>query len=290
MRTSHRKAVLLVIAAATVSTVATQARAWDTNPLHGVVVKQHHLCGADDLHEGAIQGDVPKADQTSGRAQKGYNCGLALLGYTALDKDGRPNQNANMAWAGHCAYVASSGGAAIAPQSKPSPPPGSGVAVVSVSPEGVPTHVATLETPGAVATTETINAVTTPSGRRILVVGQYGNDVVSDPKPMDVYDVSDPDCSKFRHIPNPQFPNDKTKATYYWPENIHNLTLSRDGRYVFATIPLQAADISGLFDGNDKTGVTWLGNLDKAMDGTPVATGPMADLDDSAPAVVRHQT
>src|SRR3954447_14303563 len=202
MRTSHRKAVLLVIAAATMSTVATQARAWDTNPLHGVVVKQHHLCGADDLHEGAIQGDVPKADQTSGRAEKGYNCGLALLGYTALDKDGRPNQNANMAWAGHCAYISGSAGVSVAPQSKPSPPPGAGVAVVSVSPDGVPTQVGVLRNPGALATSETINAVTTPLGRSILVIGKCGNDAVSDRKPMDVYDVSNPDCRKWRHIPN----------------------------------------------------------------------------------------
>ena len=67
-----------------------------------------------------------------------------------------------------------------------------------------------------------------------------GDDVVSDPKPMDVYDVSDPDCTKFKHIPNPDFPNDPTKATYYWPGNIHNLTISQDGKYVFATIPLPA--------------------------------------------------
>src|SRR5256714_15326489 len=269
---------------------ALDAHAWDTDPLGAVVRSQHHLCGVDDLPEKGIQGDVPKADQESRRAEQGYNCGLALLGYTSLGYDGRPNANANMAWAGHCAYISGSAGAAVAPESKPNPPAGAGVAVVSVSDDGVPTYVATLRDPGTLTTSETLNAVTTPSGRSILVVGQYGNDVVSDPKPMDVYDISDPDCTQFKHSPTVDDPADPTKATYYWPGNIHNLTLSQDGNYVFATIPLQAIDISGLWDDDPATGVTYLGNLEKAMDGPPMAIGPTGDLDDSLPAEVRSQT
>jgi hypothetical protein len=289
MRASRRKLVLLGAAAAALCTVTSQAFAWDTSPLNTIVVKQHHLCGAKDLPEGSVQGDVPMADQQSGRAQKGYNCGLALLGYTPLNGDGRPNQNANMAWAGHCAYISGSAGVSVAPQSKPNPPPGAGIAVVSVSPAGVPTQVGVMRNPGALATAETINAVTTAAGRSILVVGQYGNDAISDPKPMDVYDVSNPDCRKWRHIPNPQYPNDPTKATYYWPENIHNLTLSRDGKYVFATIPLQAVDITGLFDSNPRTGVTYLGDIEKAMPALDVSPGPSGDLEGKIPAPVHNQ-
>ena len=268
---------------------AFDARAWETDPLGPIVRHSNHLCGAEDLPEQGIQGDVPKADQDSRRAEQGYNCGLALVSHLSLGVDGRPNENANMAWAGHCAYISGSAGAAVAPESPPSPPEGAGVAVVSVADDGTSTYVATLRNPGALTTSETINAVTTPEGRSILVVGQYGNDVVSGPKPMDVYDISDPDCSKFRHIANPESPDDATKATYYWPGNIHNLTLTKDGRYVFATIPLQAADISGLFDDDPATGVTYLGNIEKVMDGPPVATGPVADLDDNLPAEVRSQ-
>src|SRR5947208_2901602 len=91
----------LVVVALVSSASAYDASAWDTNPLNTVVVSQHHLCGAKDLPETGIQGDVPIADQASGRAQKGYNCGLALVGYTPLDAGGRTNSNANMAWAGH---------------------------------------------------------------------------------------------------------------------------------------------------------------------------------------------
>jgi hypothetical protein len=250
---------------------------WDPQPIGGVVTAQLHLCGSDDLPEGDIQGHIPRADQESGRAELGYNCGLALVGHTTLDTGGRPRGNANMAWAGRCAYVSGSGGAAVVPQTPADPPSGAGVAVVEVSRSGRPTHVATLRSPGAVATSETLHAVTTPEGRSILVVGQYGNDVVSGPKPMDVYDVSHPDCSRYRHL-----------GTFHWPENIHNLTISGNGRYVFATQPLQAMDISPLWDANPLTGPTYLGNLHDAMEGPAVAPGPVADLDDALPGEVRQ--
>ena len=105
MRSSCRKATVLGAVVVLLSTllVTQGAWAWDTDPLSPVVTNQHYLCGQNDLPEGPIQGDVPKADQDSGRAQQGYNCGLSLLGHTSLDFDGRPNANANMAWAGHCA-------------------------------------------------------------------------------------------------------------------------------------------------------------------------------------------
>jgi hypothetical protein len=255
---------------------------WDSDPLGTQVVQKHHyLCGVDDLPEEGIQGDVSKADQDSRRAEKGYNCGLALVGHATLDAGGRPaTGNANMAWAGKCAYVAGPGGG-IAPQMYTPPAPANGVAVVDVHDSAHPKHVATLHTPGAAATAETINAVTTPEGRSILVVGQYGNNLVVNPpgQPMDVYDVSDPDCTKFKHL-----------TTFYWPENIHNLTISQNGKYVFATIPLQVVDISGLWDSDPSTSVKYVGDIEKAMDGPPVATGPVADLDDNLPAEARSQT
>ena len=252
---------------------------WDPRLLRGVELGQRYQCGDKDLPEGPIQGHVPKADQESRRAEQGYNCGLAVVGHTALTQGGRAGDNANMAWAGRCAYVASFDGTAVIPQTTPRPSPGSGVAVVSVSPDGTPRHVANLRRPGGILSAEAVHAVTTPEGRSILVVGQYGNDVVSAPKPMDVYDVSDPDCRKYKHM-----------GTYMWPANIHNLTISADGRTVFATQPLQAADISGLWDADPRTGVRYLGNLQEAFAGPFVATGPMADLDDLLPAEVRNLT
>ena len=280
---SLRRVVALaaVVALCSMLLAVRVARAeWDSDPLNTQLVLRHHyLCGVDDLPEEGIQGDVSKADQDSRRAEKGYNCGLALVGHATLDHGGRPaTGNANMAWAGNCAYVAGPGGG-IAPQMYTPPAPENGVAVVDVRNSAHPQHVATLHSPGAAAVSETLNAVTTPSGRSILVLGQYGNDVVVNPpgKPMDVYDVTD--CL-----------HPKLMTTYYWPANIHNLTISKDGNYVFATIPLQAVDISGLWDNDPTTGVKYVGNIEKVMDGPPVATGPMADLDDNLPAAVRSQT
>jgi hypothetical protein len=268
-----RRAVVL---GAALGLVLSQAGPFDARaadpPIGGVVAVQDARCGPDDLPETGIQGDVPKADQTSGRAERGYNCGLALVGHTTLDAGGRRGDaNGNMAWAGHCAYVAGPG----AIFGNPSPAPGDGVAVVDVSNPRAPRHVATLRSPGSQAAMETINAVQTRD-RAVLVVGQYGNQAGGD-KPMDVYDVRD--CAHPRLL-----------QTFRWPENIHNLTISGNGRYVFATQPLQVADISPLFDADPATTTTYLGDLEKVTPGPPVAVGPTADLDDGLPASVRDAT
>jgi hypothetical protein len=207
-------------------------------------------CGVNDHPETGVQGDVPRADQTSGEAKKGYNCGLALVGHATLSGDGRnPGSNANMAWAGHCAYVSGPG----ALFGSPSPKPGDGVAVIDVSSPAHPTHTLTLRSPGALATSETLHAVTTKK-RSILVVGQYGNANQTPTQPMDVYDVTD--CAH---------PKLLTPQPFIWPQNQHNLTISPNGRYVFATLPLQAVDIDPLFDGNPATGVVYLGSITDAV-------------------------
>jgi hypothetical protein len=230
-----------------------------------LVHEQAGLCGAADLPETGIQGDVPLADQESGRAELGYNCGLSLVGHATLDADGRtPTGNANMAWAGDCAYVAGRGELFAEPQ----PLPGDGVAVVDVTDPANPVHVRTLRTPGALATSETLHAVETDD-RSILVVGQYGN-ALPGATPMDVYDVTD--CA-----------NPVLLETYTWPENTHNLTVSGNGRYVFATQPLQVADLAPLWDDDPATGVAYLGNLDSEVPAPLVAPNPVADLDDLLP-------
>lgn len=250
MKGLRNRAMSLGLCIALVGAVSTwQAEA--SSPAH-----DFNLCGENDLPETGLQGDVPRVDQESGRAEQGYNCGLALVGHATLGADGRSAAgNANMAWAGHCAYVSGSG----ALFGRGTPQPWQGVAVVDVSDPASPQHVRTLRTPGSQLTSETLHAVETPD-RAILVTGEYGNQSGGD-KPMDIYDVSD--CANPRLI-----------TTYLWPENIHNLTISGSGRYVFATQPLQVLDIA------DPAHPVYVGNLENVTPYPLVGTGPYPDLDD----------
>src|SRR5947209_4639325 len=127
-----RWAAVVALAGTVVATTGYAAHAqWDSTPIGGVVTDTNYHCGSHDKPEGVIQGDVPRADITSGRARQGYNCGLALVGHTKLDNDRVPTGNANMAWAGACAYVTGPS-SAVAPDAPSTPPANGGVAVVDV--------------------------------------------------------------------------------------------------------------------------------------------------------------
>lgn len=170
-------------------------------------------CGARDRPETGVAGDVPLADQISGRADEGYNCGLALVGYNSL---GARGGNANMAWSGDCAYIA-----------------GDGVAVVDVRDPSRPRLARTLHSAGSDATIETLHAVDAP-GRSLLVTGRYGFGGSRDQPgtaPVDVWDVRD--CAR-----------PKLLSTIEFPGNVHNLTLTADAKRLWSTLPLQAADLT----------------------------------------------
>jgi hypothetical protein len=182
-------------------------------------------CGPLDKPETGLQGEVPRADQLSGRAFQGYNCGLALVGHVALN-----GSSANMAWAGNCAYVATLG---------------SGINVIDVSDPTHPRVTATLHGSGSDLSIETL-AASRVNGRSVLVAGRYGLLPGPVTAPMDIYDASD--CA-----------HPKLVTTFTFPENIHNLTISPDGTRVFATLPLQVLDI------RDLAHPKYLGNLEKQI-------------------------
>jgi hypothetical protein len=187
------------------------ALAWGVVPTTGASAAPG--CGRLDLPETGVPGDVPLADQLSGRADQGYNCGLTLIGYNAL---GNRGNNANMAWAGQCAYVS-----------------GPGIAVIDVADPTAPQLVTTLHGPGSSATVETLHAVVAPD-RALLVAGRYGlygQTGVGAPSPVDVWDVSE--CTKPVLL-----------STFELPWNVHNLTLTSDARTMWSTLPLQAADLT----------------------------------------------
>jgi hypothetical protein len=288
----------------------------------GVLVADAHAeapayerCGANDLPEGValdgsptpqLQGDVPKAHRVEdangeSRAEAGYNCGLAFVAREVLDggTDDPPGYkrnaagNANMAVASHCAYV-SGPGSVFGP---PTPKAANGVAVIDVSDvidgdgDGTqqPVQVRTLmNNAGDTGVSETLYAVDAPE-RSLLVVGQYGNAVPPAPAdappgpasgygsandPMNIYDVTGDKCE-----------NPELLETFVFPHNIHNLTISGNGRYVFATQPNQVVDLAPLFDGNPATGARYLGNLNEQEEYPVAGPAPVADLDDNVPSL-----
>ncbi len=185
-------------------------------------------CGHLDMPETGVAGEVPLPDQISGRAELGYNCGVAVVGYNDL---GGRGGNANMAWSQDCAYIA-----------------GDGVAVVDVHDPTRPRLVRTLHGAGSDKTTETLHAVDT-STRHLLVAGKYGIGGYSGEPgkgPVDIYDTSD--CT-----------HPKLLSHFDFPANVHNLTLSADGTRLFSTLPLQAADLT------NPRRPTYLGDLDVAL-------------------------
>ena len=69
-----------------------------------------------------------------------------------------------------------------------------------------------------------------------------------------------------------------TPEPFIWPENQHNLTISGNGRYVFATLPLQAVDIDPLFDNDPSTDAIYLGDIERDM---PYPVAPVAPAEDA---------
>jgi hypothetical protein len=196
--------------------------------LAGAAPSTAHACGELDRPETGVQGDVPLADQESGRAREGYTCGLSVIGANTL---GGRSGNGNMAWSGDCAYVA-----------------GDGVSVVDARDPTAPVQVTTLHGPGSDMSIETLAAVDAPD-RHLLAAGRYG--IQSDygltgQGPVDLYDVTD--CAHPRLL-----------TTFWFPGAVHNLTFSADGRRLWSTLPLQAADTT------DPAHPAYLGNLDDAL-------------------------
>ena len=227
----RRGLVLLIVAAgvfgpsgATVTALATTPA---PAPAPGPTSAEGIRCGPLDAPETGIQGDVPRVDQLDGRANRGYNCGVDVVGHTDL---GNRADNANMAWIGHCAYVASAG---------------SGVAVVDVTDPRHPVMTTTLHGAGSDFTLETIAAIQVGE-RAVLAAGRYGPGPFGVSAPVDFYDASD--CA------HPQY-----RSTLMFPTNVHNLTFSPDGTRLYTTLPLQAADVS------DIAHPRYLGNLDDAI-------------------------
>ena len=165
--------------------------------------------------EPGLQGQQMPADNPGSVLAQPYSKGVRVVGREPLQ--GR-DSNLQLAWVGSCAYVSSTSqkflmwGAKAAPETF-------GVAVIDVRDPQAPRQVGLLRDRGALYASETLHAVTA-GARKVLVAGSYG--AKDDAAYTDVYDVSD--CLHPRHM-----------AEIRWPESVHTLTLSPNGRRLYAT-------------------------------------------------------
>jgi hypothetical protein len=99
-----RRLLLTAAAAALVASVVPTAAA-APGTVDGVA------CSPGDSPETGLQGEVPLADQLSGRSTEGYWCNLRMVGSNDLAGRGGDTQ---MTWYGDCAYASAGGGNSVA--------------------------------------------------------------------------------------------------------------------------------------------------------------------------------
>ena len=173
-------------------------------------------CSPGDRPETGVQGQVPLADQLSGRSQQGYWCNLRPVGSNDIGGQGGDTQ---MTWYGDCAYRSTPGG------------DGDEVAVIDVRDPRRPTVVHTItETDwagrgGVLGIHEGLHV----SDRRGLLVVPLGTGIW-------VYDVSR-DCRRPRLLGSLDFglPDDVVKQQPGFDDGIHSGKLSPDGTLYYAT-------------------------------------------------------
>lgn len=177
---------------------------------------------SDHLEPG-LQGQNLPEEVKAGILPQPYSKNVRVIGHS--DVFGR-DSNVQLAWSGHCAYIASSPPKFLGWGMKPNAEETSGVAVIDVSDPRNPKALRLLREPGALYSAETFAAASAPD-RKVLAAGAYSNGsggASPNDKPawIDIYDVSD--CA-----------NPKLMSEFTWPGNAHTLTVSPNGRRVYGT-------------------------------------------------------
>ncbi|UDY22258.1 LVIVD repeat-containing protein [Nocardioides sp. Kera G14] len=180
-----RLIAVFALAAALVGAAAVTSRSTShaADSLAGV---PRATCGPGSSPETGLQGQVPKADDTSGRAAQGYWCNVAVVGHTGTSGGFKVQRYVDPA--GHvCAYydTATMLGLTLPNLTKGVHP---GVAVLDMSNSSKPVRTATLLTPAMLQPHESLLV----NQARGLLVATLGS-LATAPGMMDVYDVSK-DC------------------------------------------------------------------------------------------------
>lgn len=167
---------------------------------------------ADHLEPG-LQGQAMPGEARV--LQQPYSKGVEVVGHSPVwNRD----TNLQLSWVDHCAYISSTSSNFLY-WGKTAEPSSYGVAVIDVSDPTAPKQVKLLRDRGSIYASETMNA-RGASGHKVLVAGEYG--AKDDAAWLDVYDVSD--CA------SPQL-----MAEVKWPENVHTVMLSANGKRVYGT-------------------------------------------------------
>ncbi len=191
---------------------------------------------ADRLEPG-LQGQTAPGDQPGEVLAVPYSKGVRIVGHTNMADRG---SNLQLAWVDSCAYVSSTVQNMNLPGFEPNPKADkalTGVAVLDVSNPRAPRQVGLLRERGARFATETMHAVSA-AGRKVLVAGAYGGGhpgaSPDNAAFLDMYDVTD--CAHPRHM-----------SEFVWPENVHMVTVSPNGKRVYGTIINPFTAGGGLF-------------------------------------------
>lgn len=231
MRETLRRSVTLTVAMALATfggTVTVDAASAPGPATPGVEPSD---CGPGARPETGLGGQVPRADQDSGRSKEGYRCNLALVGQDTI---GGRGANFQLAWLGDCAYVGMVGQGFQTPASPVEKgTPFAGVAVVDVADPEAPKTLRLLQSGVGGYQHE---ALEVHEGRGMLVVQIGGLSA----QWIEIWDASG-DCR------NPVFQGryDGGRARY------HGLRISPDGRTVYATNTFPDAEVLHAVDVTD---------------------------------------
>jgi hypothetical protein len=171
----------------------------------------------------ALNGQVPKADQDSGRSQKPYAWNMRLVGQQDIQNRG---ENGNLGWIGDCAYVSAYYGGND---------PLEGMAVIDANNPKNP-ELVKLE-PGTPGTRE--SQVEANEARKIVIVMPFRHPKTPygdppGPSQLQIYDAS-ADCKAPTRVGTYDFGNMVT----------HEHRISLDGKTVYATVTSWADPNSG---------------------------------------------
>ncbi|GAC1611859.1 MAG: hypothetical protein NVS3B26_28930 [Mycobacteriales bacterium] len=151
----------------------------------GLLTTPKASCGPGSLPETGLQGEVPIADQFSGRSMQGYRCNLELVGRYAANGGA-----IMMAWQDHCAYMATGYSS-----TDPDYAQQMGVVVIDAADPRHPVETARLQTPAMINPWE---ALKDNPRAGLLATGEGGSFPLTGPGAagpvFDVYDVKH-DCA-----------------------------------------------------------------------------------------------